>query len=159
MSGKDKGRNSLAVIRIVIRFLKFLIYKNIEAFALFSGFFSSDAEPYPWLQIKLGRERIVSSLTIVNRIDLFGSRLANLEIRSGYYELKNNSGTERILSNDLCGHFVGPGENGQIYNIKCDAPLPAKYVTIQIVPNITSLPHAEKRILQLNEVQINELII
>ena len=101
----------------------------------------------------------MSSITIVNRIDLFGSRLANLEIRSGYYELKNNSGTEKIISNDLCGHFDGPGENGQIYNIKCDAPLPAKYVTIQIVPNNSSLPHAEKRILQLNEVQINELII
>ena len=124
-----------------------------------TGFFSSEEELFPWLQLKLGREKVVSSVTIVNRIDSLGESLVNLEIRAGYTELRNLSGTERITSNDICGHFVGPGQNGKIYNIDCDVPIPCKYVTFQIVPNGTASNVLKKTVLQLNEVQINELII
>ena len=124
-----------------------------------TGFFHSEEELFPWFQLKLGREKVVSSVTIVNRIDSFGARLANLEIRSGYTELRNISGIERITSNEICGHFVGPGQNGQMYTINCDVPIPSKYVTFQIVPNVTSSNVLKKTVLQLNEVQINELII
>ena len=116
------------------------------------------AEPYPWLQITLGRERVISSVTIVNRIDSFGWRLANLEIRTGFIELKNISGAEKININQICGVFDGPGENGQLYNIDCETPVPSKYVTLQIVSNVTFPEDTPNRILQLNEVQINELI-
>ena len=94
----------------------------------------------------------------MNRIDSFGWRLANLEIRSGFIELKNISGAEKIKSNQICGGFVGPGENGQIYNIDCETPIPSKYITLQIISNDTFPENPQRNILQLNEVQINELI-
>ena len=54
---------------------------------------------------------------------------------------------------------MGPGQNGQMYTIDCDVPIPSKYVTFQIVPNVTASNVLQKAVLQLNEVHINELII
>ena len=82
-----------------------------------------------------------------------------MEIRSGYTELKNISGTEKITSNDFCGYFHGPGKNGQIYTIDCEVPIPSKFLTLQIVANVTTTNETQKHVLQLNEVKINELII
>ena len=57
------------------------------------------------------------------------------------------SGKGRITINDICGKFVGPGEEGGKYTIDCDHELWADYITIQILD--------DSAILSLNEIRID----
>ena len=94
---------------------------------------------------------------MINRIDNYGSRLANIEIRAGVNELENQSSSEKINKNYVCGSFCGPGEEGKIYSITCKTPIIAKYVTLQIIPNVTFPNPLPESILQINEITLHSV--
>jgi hypothetical protein len=120
------------------------------------GFFHSNEEHYPWLQIKLSDMKNLSSVSIVNRQDSNGWRLANIVVRAGLDELKDSSnGAKKIDINHVCGTYLGPGQDGKTYTIKCDTAILAKYVTVQIVPNSTYPHPLNKTYLQINEIVLN----
>ena len=122
------------------------------------GFFHSDSERYPWFQVKLGSEKTISSVSIVNRKDSNGWRLADIEVRAGMVEVEHTFKNNRIEVNPICGTFQGPGADGHTYTITCKTPIKAKYVTVQIVPNITFPNLLPESILQINELTFNEII-
>ena len=62
---------------------------------------------------------------------------------------------QRITANPVCGNFLGPGEEGGIYNITCNNPIRSKYLTVQIAPNITLPDFIPETILQINELIVN----
>ena len=101
----------------------------------------------------------ISSVSIVNRKDSNGWRLANIEVRAGINEFKDSSnGEKKVDINQVCGRFMGPGDNGKTYTINCDTAILATYVTIQIVPNFTYPAPFNKTYLQINEITLNESV-
>ena len=120
------------------------------------GIFHSDDERFPWLQVKLGTEKTISSVTIVNRKDSNGWRLADIEVRAGMIETTQFSTKKRLESNPICGTFKGPGKDGETYTINCETPIKAKYVTVQIVPKVEFPKTVPESILQINELTFNE---
>jgi hypothetical protein len=121
-----------------------------------NDFFHSESERYPWFQVKLESEKTISSVTIVNRKDSNGWRLADIEVRAGMTEVKHLFHNARIEVNPVCGTFEGPGEDGKTYSITCKTPVKAKYVTVQIVPNVEFPKTVPESILQINELTFNE---
>lgn len=119
------------------------------------GIFHSDDERFPWLQVKLGTEKTISSVTIVNRKDSNGWRLADIEVRAGMIETTQFSTKKRLESNPICGTFKGPGKDGETYTINCETPIKAKYVTVQIVPKVEFPNVVPSSILQINELTFN----
>ena len=120
------------------------------------GIFHSGDERFPWLQVKLGTEKTISSVTIVNRKDSNGWRLADIEVRAGMIETTQFSNKKRIETNPICGTFKGPGKDGETYTISCETPIKAKYVTVQIVPKVEFPNTVPSSILQINELTFNE---
>ena len=120
-------------------------------------FFHSDSERFPWLQVKLGKEKTISGVTIVNRKDSNGWRFADIEVRAGMTEVKQLFSGSRIEINPVCGTFEGPGKDGETYTITCKTPIKTKYVTVQIVPNVEFPKTVPESILQINELTFNEL--
>ena len=120
------------------------------------GIFHSDSELYPWLQVKLGTEKTISSVSIVNRKDSNGWRLADIEVRAGMTEVDPHFNKKRIEVNPVCGNFDGPGKEGEKYTINCKTPIKAKYVTVQIVPKVEFPKTVPESILQINELTFNE---
>ena len=102
-------------------------------------------EDNPWLQWHLKEKVSVKELSISNRKDSYGNRLRQVELRAGVNGI-HHSFRGRITTNELCGKFDGPGENGKEYIIKCKSPIVADYVTVQIVD--------KNSFLQLNEIYI-----
>ena len=99
----------------------------------------------------------ISSVSIVNRKDSNGWRLANIEVRAGINEFKDSSnGEKKVDINQVCGRFLGPGEDGKTYYINCDTAILAKYVIVQIVPNCTYPAPLKKTYLHINEITLNE---
>ena len=142
------------------------VYKSIESngphFAIDgkisnaeNGLFHSESERYPWLQVKLGKEKTISSVTIVNRADSNGWRLANIDVHAGMTEVKPPN-PKPIDVNPLCGRFEGPGADGKSYTINCETPIKAKYVTVQIVPHVEFPKTVPESFLQINELTFNE---
>ena len=122
------------------------------------GFFHSESERYPWLQVKLGSQKTISSVSIVNRKDSNGWRLRDVEVRAGMIKVENFFKNQRIEVNPICGTFKGPGEDGEKYTITCNTPIKTNYVSVQIVPNITFPNLLPESILQINELYFNELV-
>ena len=58
--------------------------------------------------------------------------------------------------NPICGRFEGPGSDGKSYTIKCETPIKAKYVTVQIVPHVEFPKTVPESYLQINELTFNE---
>ena len=95
----------------------------------------------------------------MNRKDSNGWRLADIEVRAGMTEVKQHFHNARIEGNPLCGNFEGPGEDGKTYVLTCKTPIKAKYVTVQIVPNVEFPKTVPESILQINELTFNEVYI
>ena len=88
-----------------------------------SGFFESEEEDNPWLQIRI-IPAMISSVRIINRNDKHGDRLRNLVIRAGPH-----SGP---LTNEIVGKFEGPGKTGAEHVIDLDRNVLAEYITVQM---------------------------
>ena len=114
------------------------------------GIFISSWEDYPWLQWHLPILTRITAVSTANGKDCCGERLKNVEIRAGMDNV--NSTVQafnlqgRIVANEICGNFEGPGEDGKVYTIKCGAPIFANYITVQII-------NQEQSILQINELK------
>ena len=67
----------------------------------------------------------LSSIHLMNRFDCCGDHLRDVEVRAGMLPV---SGKGRITINDICGKFVGPGEEGGKYTIDCVHELWADYI-------------------------------
>ena len=78
-------------------------------------------------------------MTIRNRIDGFGDRLENLEIRAG---AKND------LTNEIVGRFKGPGVTGQKHVIQFTKSVVAEFLTFQL--------KKKAAVLQINGIYLNE---
>ena len=103
-----------------------------------TGFFSSEEEEKPWLQIRLNQPTEISSVTVINRKDCCGERLRNLEVRAGM-----NPG----LNNQVVGEFKGPGSTGGVHVIRFEGPVVAQYLTFQLIG---------KQNLQINGIRLNQ---
>ena len=109
------------------------------------GFYHSNKEAYPWHMRQFNSANYLKGVKIYNRVDNFGSRLKSVEVRAGKTPI--DAGYKgRITSNDLCGTFVGPGEDAGVYTVTCNSPILANVVTLQIVA-------AGKQHLNLDEVE------
>lgn len=98
----------------------------------------------PWLEWHLPEETTVAGISIsTSRFE--GERLRNLEIRAGSDQLDPNF-RGKIVINDICGKFIGPGANRRSYTILCERPISADFITFQALINDTQL--------QINEVEL-----
>nr|XP_006824444.1 PREDICTED: uncharacterized protein LOC102810371 [Saccoglossus kowalevskii] len=82
----------------------------------------------PWWQVDLRQEFSVFQVSITNRQDCCAQRLENAEVRVG------NDGN--ILQNAVCGSILSGAIVAQEYIqiiCACGAPIPGRYVTVQLV--------------------------
>ena len=103
-------------------------------------YFQSRLEMNPWLEIKLPSPVLISSVTMVNRMNRYWSRLRNIEIRAGMdpvpeefttYERGNNA-DKRLQVNSWCGYFSGPASQVVMDRVIIfQQPVLAQYVTLQ----------------------------
>ena len=70
------------------------------------------SEAAPWLAIDYGRQVIVKSVKIFNRINL-AHRLKNVDVRVADERPKSDSGNEMFTGGHLLGHFKGPAEKNE----------------------------------------------
>ena len=97
--------------------------------------FHSNREPFPWLEIELENERMISGLFILNKYR-HGDRLKDLEVRVGDSSVpEGQTGTE-LTTNTVVGNFPGPGEDGETYEIKFSAPVRGKFISLQLLNHI-----------------------
>jgi len=88
---------------------------------------------------------IVHSVKIINRKNCCGDRLKNLDVRAGLSKVDENK-QGIITENRICGHYKGPGSNGETIVINCKEAIKSRYVTIQLMTN-------QKSTLSLAEVE------
>jgi len=107
-----------------------------------AGYFHSQLENQPWLEVKFPSPILISSLTIINRQNACWERLGNLEIRAGMEAVPEGfTARERefhadkhLEVNTRCGYFAGPAQRsveGPV--ITFDQPTLAQYITLQIL--------------------------
>ena len=87
------------------------------------GFFHSALINNPWIRFKLSQNGLLTSITIINRLDCCGNRLRNIVVRAGN---SNNN------NNPVVGFFKGPGRTGGRHVIRFTHPVKAVYVTLQM---------------------------
>ena len=122
-------------------------------FSFIGPFFQSKKEDYPWIQWKLPRKINITKVTLMSRdcstfsqgVDCQVLRL--IEIRAGDSPIEADF-SGRILTNKLCGTFIGPGETGGEYTIECKEPILSDVITIQLKD--------DNSILQLNQIKIEK---
>ena len=70
------------------------------------------SEAAPWLAIDYGRQVIVKSVEIFNRIKL-ANRLKNVDVRVADERPKSDSGNDMFTGGHLFGHFKGPAKKDE----------------------------------------------
>ncbi|XP_022080901.1 uncharacterized protein LOC110973946 isoform X1 [Acanthaster planci] len=98
---------------------------------------------HPWWKVDLGGEQCVTKVTILNRGDCCSERLQNAMVRAGT--------SETVTANQACGAPITATQAeplGGTIEIKCDRPLRARYVSVDIPGTAT---------LQLCEVSVEVL--
>ena len=119
------------------------------------GYFHSQLDDHPWLEVKLPSPVLILSLTIINRQDGCWERLRNLEVRAGMEPVpeeftasnRGNHGNKHLKVNTWCGYFAGPAQRsleGPV--IMFNKPTLVQYITLQIL---------EEGYLQINGLKIN----
>ena len=109
-------------------------------------YFHSKIENYPWLQIELSAPTEVSNVKIINRKDCCYDRFKNVEIRAGMNDVSAGTSNQLLAINTVCATFEGPPSTNEDINLRCGAPILAKFITIQLKD--------EDSILQINEFKI-----
>ena len=69
---------------------------------------------------------------MVNRMVL-GNRLRDLEVRVGDASVPLGYHGAQLTTNEVAGHFVGPGEDGETYLIQFTSPVRGKYISLQLL--------------------------
>ena len=119
-------------------------------------YFHSRHEMNPWLEVKFPCPVLISSVTVVNRMNGCRERLRNVEIRAGMSPVpegftahkRGKDVSKKLEVNSRCGYFAGPAgrfiPEGHV--IMFDQPTLAQYITLQIL---------EAGYLQINGLKIN----
>ena len=98
------------------------------------GYFLSEHEDYPWFQLELTEEQTITSFNISTKLESLNFLF---EIRAGLLPLESEFLGE-ITQNDLCTNFSTRG-NALRYELNCSTPILAKFVTIQIMNESSTL--------------------
>ena len=106
--------------------------------------FSTKAENYPWLQVELKKVAYVTRVIIINR-HVLGSRTKDLEVRVG--DNKYEGINQKIIKNNLCATYQGPGKNGEKIALDCTEAMKGRYVSVQLI-------HDVRTVLNLDEIEI-----
>ncbi len=118
-------------------------------------FFHSELENHPWLEVKFPSPVLVSSVTIVNRLNGYQERLRTLEVSAGMEPVPEGfaahdrglEGNKKLEVNSRCGYFAGPARNlEECVTIMFEKPTLAQYITLQILG---------EEFLQINGIRIN----
>ena len=94
--------------------------------------FHSDGEPFPWLEIELETERMITGLFILNNYRN-GDRLKELVVRVGNAKVPDGQRGTQLTTNDVVGNFAGPGEDGETYMIEFSTPVRGKFISLQLL--------------------------
>ena len=90
-----------------------------------------------WVQLELSNTMFVSKIVVTNRVDGFGARFINANIRVGDQKVNNANSIEDqenlISKNKLCNSYKGPGKDGEVITIRCEKPIAGKFVIIQLM--------------------------
>ena len=92
--------------------------------------FSSSREDYPWLEWHLPTRSKIVGISITDRFYDIGDNLENIEIRAGTTSIDTNH-RGKIIMNQFCGSFRGPGKNKRVYVVMCKEEIMADYITLQ----------------------------
>ena len=90
-------------------------------------------EPFPWLEIELDTERLISGIVVLNRMDCCGTRLRELEVRVGNNPVPLGYPGEKLKTNVVAGHFAGPGVDGETYPIDFTPSVRGRYISLQLL--------------------------
>ena len=106
-------------------------------------YFHSIYEMNPWLEVKLPSPVIISSVTIINRMNGYWERLVNVEIRAGMAPVPDGftaqergaDANKKLDVNSMCGFFAGPPDRftAEGHVIFFDRPILAQYITLQLL--------------------------
>ena len=94
--------------------------------------FHSAEEPFPWLEIELENERMITGLFILNKYK-HGDRLRELEVRVGNSNVPEGQTGTQLTTNTVVGNFAGPGEDGETYEINFSGPVRGKFISLQLL--------------------------
>ena len=98
------------------------------------GYFLSEHQDYPWFQLELTEEQTITSFNISTKLESLNFLF---EIRAGLLPLEPEFLGE-ITQNDLCTNFSTRG-SALRYEVNCRTPILAKFVTIQIMNESSTL--------------------
>ena len=109
-------------------------------------YFRSRLETNPWIQWHLYQEQVITGVRISTRGDCCGDLLRNVTIRAGNFGVDQHFKGLLPRNNTFCNVFEGPGNTSMTHTVNCSTPILAKYVTLQMIGNYTSL--------QINELDV-----
>ena len=109
-------------------------------------YFLSAKEDYPWFQLELTQKQTMNGVNISTRMD-FSDLPIEIEIRAGLSRVDSEV-SGNITINDVCNKVILK-EKVSEYQLQCDSPIIAKFVTIQIL--------SEQKVLGINEVNITSV--
>ncbi|XP_053203778.1 uncharacterized protein LOC128388415 [Panonychus citri] len=115
----------------------------------------AEADTFPWWQVDLKRDHIVSMVKVLNRKNP-ADRLHDFEVRVGHKSITSDHNNAHFNLNGLCGSYKGSSlEPGQFVTINCEpCPILGRFVTIQIVKLCDDCKEKDKNILNLPEVEV-----
>ncbi|XP_067143291.1 uncharacterized protein [Centruroides vittatus] len=114
-----------------------------------------NADTFPWWQVDLEEEYIVTGVNILNRRK-WSERLHDFEVRVGNTRLSNAYSNKHFDLNPLCAKHEGAGVgDGGLARLVCQpCPTRGRYLSIQIVKPCDTCEEASKNVLQLAEVDV-----
>ena len=75
------------------------------------GICITNSEATPWIAIDYGTRVIVERVEIFNRVEVYGQRTRNVDVRIS--DELPTSGNQMFSGGTLLGYFAGPATNGQ----------------------------------------------
>ncbi|GFQ93808.1 FTP domain-containing protein [Trichonephila clavata] len=114
-----------------------------------------DSEPYPWWQVDLEDEYVITGIFILNRRN-WAFRLHDIQVRVGNVKLSKKWDNEIFEENSLCGEHVGGGIGDAVVKkfICLPCPLHGRYISVQIIKFCDDCPENDANVLQLAEVDV-----
>ena len=93
-------------------------------------YFKSEDEEFPWLEIELKNNSILSHLDVFHVMDYNDTMI---EVRLGYEQVPTNFSGEQLEINTLCGDFTAEGIDGNEHLIQCSETIQGQYLTMQLL--------------------------
>ncbi|XP_065060118.1 uncharacterized protein LOC135687479 [Rhopilema esculentum] len=78
----------------------------------------------PWWRVDLGKEYIITDVTIINRGER-GERFKNIHVHIGKYESNHKM-------NPVCHDRIHSAGDGEAVRVQCNPPIPGRFVAVQM---------------------------